>query len=98
MGAAAAAVLAGAQGATFLVSPAAEFAAPFLGSFLLDVDRAADGTQIGSYRILREIGRGGMGTVYVAECADNQYQKRVAVKLLPACSARNDRLVRRFVA
>jgi tetratricopeptide (TPR) repeat protein len=97
LGAAAAAVLADAEAATFLESPAAEFAAPFLAAFPLDTDRATDGAQIGSYRILREIGRGGMGTVYLAERADNQYQKRVAVKLLPAWSARNERLVRRFL-
>jgi eukaryotic-like serine/threonine-protein kinase len=97
MGAAAAAVLANAEAATFLELPAAEFAAPFLRDLPLDLDRATDGFQIGSYRILREIGRGGMGTVYLAERADNQYQKRVAVKLLPAWSARNERLVRRFV-
>jgi tetratricopeptide (TPR) repeat protein len=97
LGAAAAAVLLDAEAATFLESPAAEFAAPFLGTFPLDADRAAEGAQIGSYRILREIGRGGMGTVYLAERADDQYQRLVAVKLLPAWSARNERLVRRFV-
>jgi len=95
IGAAAAAVLADAEDATFLESPGAEFAAPFLGD--LPLYRATDGFQIGSYRILREIGHGGMGTVYLAERGDNQYQKRVAVKLLPAWSARNERLVRRFV-
>lgn len=96
MGAAAAAVLA-AEASPFLDSPAAEFAAPFLRDLALDVDGVIDGFQIGSYRILREIGRGGMGTVYLAERADNQYQKLVAVKLLPAWSARNERLVRRFL-
>jgi tetratricopeptide (TPR) repeat protein len=97
MGAAAVAVLADAEVTTFLESPAAEFAAPFLRDVSLHTEGAADGLQIGSYRILREIGRGGMGTVYLAERADNQYQKRVAVKLLPVWSARNERLVRRFV-
>ncbi|MGC4053662.1 MAG: protein kinase [Paludibaculum sp.] len=36
---------------------------------------------VGAYRILREIGRGGMGAVYLAERADQQYHKRVAIKL-----------------
>lgn len=36
---------------------------------------------VGAYRILREIGRGGMGAVYLAERADQQFQKRVAIKL-----------------
>jgi non-specific serine/threonine protein kinase/serine/threonine-protein kinase len=40
--------------------------------------------QIGPYRLLHEIGRGGMGVVYEAERADGQFLKRVALKLLPA--------------
>src|SRR5438874_13544681 len=43
---------------------------------------AAAGELIGPYRVLREIGRGGMGAVYVAERADQQYEKRVAIKLI----------------
>jgi serine/threonine protein kinase len=37
---------------------------------------------VGSYRLLRRIGRGGMGTVYLAERADGQFQKQVAVKMV----------------
>src|SRR5678815_3600338 len=39
-------------------------------------------TRLGAYRILREIGRGGMGTVYLAERDDDQFKKRVAIKLV----------------
>lgn len=42
----------------------------------------ATGQVIGAYRIVRELGRGGMGAVYLAERADEQYQKRVAIKLI----------------
>jgi serine/threonine protein kinase/tetratricopeptide (TPR) repeat protein len=38
--------------------------------------------RIGAYRVLRELGHGGMGTVYLAARADDQYQKRVAVKVV----------------
>lgn len=38
---------------------------------------------IGAYRLLKLIGRGGMGAVYLAERADEQFEKRVALKLLP---------------
>ena len=40
------------------------------------------GVMIGSYRLLEELGRGGMGTVYLAERADGEYQQRVALKIL----------------
>ncbi|WP_321472209.1 serine/threonine-protein kinase [uncultured Paludibaculum sp.] len=46
------------------------------------VKLAAPGPRmVGAYRILKEIGRGGMGAVYLAERADQQYHKRVAIKM-----------------
>jgi eukaryotic-like serine/threonine-protein kinase len=42
----------------------------------------ATGQSIGAYRVLRELGRGGMGMVYLAERADQQYKKRAAIKLI----------------
>src|SRR5690349_973026 len=41
-----------------------------------------EGSRIGPYRILREIGRGGMGSVYLAARADDAYQKLVAIKII----------------
>src|SRR5689334_13334679 len=38
------------------------------------------GDRIGPYRILREVGRGGMGVVFEAERADGQFERRVALK------------------
>ncbi len=38
--------------------------------------------RIGAYRLLRCVGRGGMGAVYEAERADATYVKRVAIKLI----------------
>jgi serine/threonine protein kinase/tetratricopeptide (TPR) repeat protein len=40
------------------------------------------GKCVGDYRILREAGRGGTSIVYLAERADQQFQKRVAIKIL----------------
>jgi len=40
------------------------------------------GRRIGAYRILRQLGRGGMGAVYLAERADEQFRKQVAIKLV----------------
>jgi eukaryotic-like serine/threonine-protein kinase len=42
----------------------------------------AIGRKIGPYRLVRELGRGGMSVVYLAERADDIYRKQVAVKLI----------------
>src|SRR5262249_21256019 len=49
---------------------------------LADESRQAAGRMIGPYRIVREVGRGGMSVVYLAERADDVYRKQVAVKLV----------------
>ena len=40
------------------------------------------GTRIGAYKVVREIGHGGMGTVYLAERDDEHYHQQVAIKLI----------------
>ncbi|MFU8860806.1 MAG: tetratricopeptide repeat protein [Cyclonatronaceae bacterium] len=40
------------------------------------------GQRIGNYRIVTELGHGGMGSVYLAERADGEFMQRVALKLL----------------
>lgn len=52
---------------------------------------------IGKYRVVRELGQGGMGTVYLAKRDDKEYDKDVAIKLVPAVVDR-DELMRRFRA
>lgn len=41
-----------------------------------------EGRRIGAYRIVKEIGRGGMGWVFLAERADGLFDRQVALKLL----------------
>ena len=52
--------------------------------------------RIGHYRLLREIDRGGMGTVYLAERADAQYEQRVAIKIIKRGMDTNE-VYRRFL-
>jgi len=48
---------------------------------LLDRD-AVPGKRLGPYQLVAEIGRGGMGAVYSAKRADQEYEKRVAIKVV----------------
>ena len=53
------------------------------------------GSRIGAYRLEREVGRGGMGEVYLATRADSEFVKRVAIKLI-RCGSENEHAIRRF--
>jgi serine/threonine-protein kinase len=73
------AILTGAEASNFLRDPAVVLAAP-----IFDSSDLADtlGTLVGPYRLVRELGHGGMGEVYLAERADGHFQQRVALKLI----------------
>ena len=64
----------------FLASPAIAFSSDFF-----DDGESPDtllNQQIGNYRIVLELGRGGMGAVYLGERTDGKFSQQVAVKLL----------------
>src|SRR5262249_44194965 len=73
----------------------------FIEEPALDITQAlADGEpmvgrRIGSYQVLRPIGRGGMGAVYLAGRADDQVRKQVAIKLVKR-GMDTDAILRRF--
>jgi eukaryotic-like serine/threonine-protein kinase len=73
----------------FIENPAAAV------SHLVRDDTALAGKKIGFYRIEREIGRGGMGAVYLAARADEHFKKRVAIKLIKRGFDTDD-IIRRF--
>jgi len=74
-----------------------------LGQLRQPVDDAmlrlsAAGAQIGPFRLVRILGEGGMGTVYLAERADREYRQQVAIKLMRTDLGRDREMLRRFRA
>ena len=68
-----------------------------LPKFGADEATARAGERVGDYTLLREIGRGGMGSVWLAERTDGVLQRRIALKLPhPGLGTRNfaDQLAR----
>jgi len=52
--------------------------------------------RIGAYRIAGELGTGGMGTVYLAERADGEFEQKVALKLIKR-GMDSEAILRRFI-
>jgi serine/threonine protein kinase len=62
----------------FLENSVAEFAAQILP----ETDEDFAGKIFGNYKILREIGRGGMGAVFLAERIDGEFSQEAALKIV----------------
>ena len=58
-------------------------------------DPSDTGRMIGQYKLLESIGSGGMGVVYLAERADQQFKMQVAIKLIKR-GMDTDQVLRRF--
>ena len=63
---------------------------------LLAEESEGPGSRIQAYELLKLIGEGGMGKVYLAARADDQYSKQVAIKLLQAGFAQTTAMLVRF--
>jgi eukaryotic-like serine/threonine-protein kinase len=70
----------------FLEKPAIEVMAQALAEDLRDIETEKTdrmvGARIAQYRIVEKLGAGGMGDVYRATRADDQFEKQVAIKLV----------------
>jgi tetratricopeptide (TPR) repeat protein len=78
----------------FLATPAHQAAAALLAETSDEAAHLVD-RELGPYRLLREIGSGGMGMVYEAE--DTRLRRRVAIKLLPLEYSRDPAAKERFL-
>jgi eukaryotic-like serine/threonine-protein kinase len=77
----------------FLDAPAYQVAKPLLEA--TDLAQAGDvPDRIGPWRIVRLIGEGGMGAVFLGERADGQFEQRAAIKLIQGGTPG---LIRRFI-
>ena len=56
--------------------------APAISRMARELLPVAAGLRIGPYHVVRELGRGGMGVVYLAERADGHHHRRVAIKVV----------------
>lgn len=65
-------------------------------SLLAAGEKPLAGRVIGAYRLIRELGRGGMGIVCLAERADGQFEQQVALKLIKR-GMDSDEILRRFL-
>jgi serine/threonine protein kinase/tetratricopeptide (TPR) repeat protein len=82
------------EASNFLDEPLYERSGVHALASLIDSDPVI-GQLIGAYRVVKQIGRGGMGAVYLAERADNAFQRRVAIKLIKR-GMDTDFILRRF--
>ncbi len=77
----------------FIDSPAIEAAAKLMARE--HIAALTPGQKVNQYEIVSALGAGGMGEVYLAK--DTRLQRRVAIKMLPAQSARDPQSIRRFI-
>ena len=77
----------------FIADPPAQIGSRCVSAGSPDPSEA--GRMIGQYKLLECIGSGGMGAVYLAERADQQFQMQVAIKLIKR-GMDTDSVLRRF--
>src|SRR5258705_1478759 len=76
----------------FIEAPALELAAKKMA---VDQVNSMVGRQLGSYKILSQLGAGGMGEVYLAE--DTRLNRKVAIKFILARSTADEQAQKRLI-
>ena len=76
--------------------PHTEFLFPELFSHPDDKAEDVAGVQFGAFRLIRKLGEGGMGLVYLAERTDGAFEQQVAIKLIKR-GMDSQRILKRFM-
>ena len=76
----------------FLERPLAEIAGPLVRAEMRDPDEIAPDTRVGAYRVRHELGRGGMGVVYLAE----RDGRSAALKVMRRAAGLDETMLARF--
>src|SRR5215208_2838262 len=80
----------------FLESPAVQLGAPLLDEPTTSGLSPSAPERVGPFRLVRELGHGGMGVVYLAEREGAAFEQRVALKLIRH-AGRGEGVIRRFM-
>ena len=67
----------------------------FSANSIIDQPTPMAGRQFGNYRIIHEIGHGGMGAVYLAQRTDGEFEQEVALKIVRQSIAESQ-MIERF--
>jgi serine/threonine-protein kinase len=82
----------------FLAAPADELLTTFAAELAGETEGGlAPGERLGAWRVLRPLGRGGMGEVWAVERADGEFELEAALKLLKR-GLDSEQMLRRFRA
>ncbi len=71
-----------AESSDFMSLPITDFSRDFVTNGKHEPEISLIGQKIGIYEIVREIGVGGMGAIYLARRADGKFEQQVAIKML----------------